>query len=936
MAEALVGGAFLSASLQVLFDRMASREVMDFLRGKKLEDGLLKELKRKLMSVNTVLDDAENKRTTNPNVRSWIDELKDATYDADDLLDEIAVEALQTSTTQKVSRFLSSLNPFTENMGSKLEEILGRLESLVNQKDILGLKEYRGGKKASKKESTSLVDESGVYGRDDDKEAIVKFLDPKYASDNQMDVIPIMGMGGIGKTTLAQLIYNDKRVKEWFDLKAWVCVSEEFDAPSVTKTIFREITSSRDASQNPNQLQLLFASGCDVSQNQLQLKLKEMLLGKKFLLVLDDVWHRNYIDWEELKSLFTPWAKITKIVVTTRDENVASIIRNVPTYHLSILSDDDCWRLFAKHAFVNTSPSMHPNLKVIGEAIAKRCKGLPLAAITLGGFLRCKLDVDEWNKILHSNLWDILDAADALPLKLRLSYQHLPSHLKCCFAYCSIFPKDYKFKKEELIQLWMAEGFIQFFGENENIEEQGNKFFKDLVSRSFFQQSSEDKSYFVMHDLINELAKSIAGEFICRLEDGDRHSCYITRRTRHVSKVQESNDVHNKFEALFEAKGLRTFLILESSLHSLITKQIMHDLTASFRVLRVLSLANYANIKELPEEIGNLKHLRYLNLSATPIKCLSNSLCTLYYLQTLLLFKCYRLVELPKDIRRLTNLHYLDMRNTNLKMMPKGMGKLRHLRILTDFVLGKQNGSSINELGKLKHLRGTLAISGLQNVVCARDAKDANLKGKMNLKKLQLKWSNSYKINDGTNDDIEVFEQMEPYTNLEDLVISFYGGKRFPEWVGHSSFSNVVSVELSNCKHCLFLPPLGQLSSLKSLLIKGLDEVVRVGDEFYGQDDASSTPFGSLQILRFEDMIKWEEWSLKEGAFYLLQKFHIENCPKLIESLPKNLPSLTKLMLLNCGNLEDYLPRIPSICQMEILGCDKLSQIRRLAPKIAN
>ncbi|XWS07990.1 hypothetical protein CRYUN_Cryun41cG0038500 [Craigia yunnanensis] len=910
-AAALVGGAVLNATLNVLFDRLASREVLDFIRGKKLEDQLLNKLKPTLMSVNAVLDDAEDKQITNQHVKGWVAELRDAVYDAEDLLDEIAIEAVRRSldqtTSTMVSRLISSLNPFNNDMDSKLEVILERLEHLVNKKKILGLKEYNRGERASQRTpATSLVDESGVYGRDDEIEAIMKLLHPENPTENQIDVIPIVGMGGVGKTTLAQLIYNDKRVEEWFDLKAWVYVSEEFDAFRVTKIILEEITSIVDVSQN---------------LNKLQLKLKEKLVGKKFLFVLDDVWNQKYVDWEELKSPFHFGAKNSKIIITTRNESVASIVRTVPTYHLNILSDDDNWKLFAKHAFVDGSPSMPPRLKVIGEAIVKRCKGLPLAAKAIGGILRCELDTNEWDKILKSNLWDKTD--DILPA-LRFSYCYLPSHLKRCFAYCSLFPKDYEFKKEELLRLWMAEGLLQFSKENGTVEEQGNEYFKDLVSRSIFQQSRGDKSCFVMHDLFSDLAKSVAGEFFCIL-DASGDSCEITEKTRHLSNLQEEYDVPKKFGTLSKAKGLRTFLTLESFPWSCyVTSQIMHDFILKSRYLRVLSLAKYRNINELPEEIGNLKNLRYLDLSSTLIERLPNSLTTLYHLQTLILCGCFCLVELPKDMGRLTNMHYLDIRGTNLAVMPKGMDKLKDLRMLTNFVLGKRTGSSINELGKLEHLCGRLAISGLQNVVCARNAKDANLKDKMKLKELELIWSKDYDIDDDIKHD-EVLEPLEHHTNLERLVISSYGGTTFPKWVGHSSFTNLVSLELRNCKYCLFLPPLGQLSSLKSLSISGFGGVVTVRDEFYGHFDASSKPFRSLTTLRFENMLEWEEWfCLSDEAFVLLQELCIICCPKLTKSLPKHLPSLTKLVIQDCKNLGSLVPRALSICELELRNFDEM------------
>ncbi|XVF83112.1 hypothetical protein PTKIN_Ptkin16aG0106800 [Pterospermum kingtungense] len=790
MAEALVGGTILSATLQVLLDRMASREVLDFIRGKKLEDVLVKKLKPLLMSVNAVLDDAEHKQITNQNVKSWLAELKHAVYDAEDLVDEIATEAQaeDQTTSTKIGCLIPSLSPFNRAMDSKLQDILERLQFLINQKDILCLKDYgRGQRLLQKSPATSLVDESGVFGRDDEKEAIIDYLRPEYASGKKIDVIPIV-----------------------------------------------------------------------------------------------------------------------------------DLTRTVPTYHLNILSDENCWELFSKYAFVNTIPSMHPNLKMIGEALVKRCKGLPLAAKALGGLFRCNPDAEEWDKVLNSNLWDRPDDAGNIIPALRLSYDYLPSHLKRCFAYCSIFPKDYAFKKDELIRLWMAEGLLQFSNKKDNMEARGNEYFKDLKLRSFFQQLNGDKSSFMMHDLISDLAKSVVGEFVCRLES-DEGSHEITEKTCHLSIVIQDKyaffEGTLKYKTLPKAKGLRTFLILESfprSASGLFSSNVMvHDLSLKFRCLRVFSLAKCLYFDELPKEINDLKHLRYLDISKTSIKRLPNSLSMLHNLQTLTLFDCNYLVELPKDLGRLVNMHYLDIRNTNLARMPKGMHKLKDLRTLTDFVLDEPNGngSGTNELGELKQLCGRLSISGLKNVASAKDAGDANLKDKMNVKQLEFIWK-KHVYDKGVlkqvEDDKEVLEQLEPHTNLEHLIISFYRGTRFPEWVGHSSYSKVVSVELGNCKYCLFLPPLGQLPSLKSLSILGFHGVATVGDEFYGYCDASTKPFGSLETLSFQDMPEWEEWfGWKDETFCLLQELSIRNCPKLTNICQLVLEKWDALQLepLPCGRL---------------------------------
>jgi Leucine-rich repeat (LRR) protein len=927
MAATLVGGAFLSATLQVLFDRMASQEVVNFIRGRKVPERLLKKLKTSFLALNAVLVDAEEKEITNTTVKEWLEELKDAVYDAEDLLDEIATEALKcmveadfVTFTSKVRNFIpTSFNWSEQKLKSKIEEVLVRLEDLAKQKDVLGLREGVGGKSSQRLPTTSLVEESKIYGRDFDKEPIVNMLLSNDAESNDHPrVIPIVGMGGVGKTTLAQLIYNDQRITEHFNLKYWVCVSQEFDIPRITKTILEDVTSDK----------------CNTTNfNMIQTRLKESLVGKKFLLVLDDVWNEKYDDWEEFKKPFKYGALGSKIIVTTRNESVASIMCPIQIFNLNKLSEDDCWLLFANHAFENGNFNAYPHLEEIGKQIVKKCDGLPLAAKALGALLHCKLDAGEWYKVLKSKIWSLpKDGGNILPA-LRLSYNDLPSHLKRCFAYCSTFPKDYEFKKEELVQLWMAEGFLHKQEENEEMEDIGDEYFLDLVSRSLLQQSDRNKLHFVMHDLIHDLAKFVSGRFCFSLEGENANK--IIDKTRHFSYLRMEFDTSKKFEALYKAKHLRTFLPLELNRVDgdfYLTKEVSHDLLLKLRFLRVLSLSHYTNIKKLPESIGDSKHLRYLDLSCTKVERLPNSICKLCNLQTLNLSGCEFLDMLPSNMRKLTNLRHLDVTGTRITRMPMQMGRLKCLRTLTKFVVGKDSEFQIGELGELTNLRGAILILKLQNVINSTDALKAKLKAKRHLEALTLEWEDTI-----SQRERDVLNQLEPHTNLKKLVINNYGGTSFPNWVGHCSFSNMTCLHLSYCRNCPSLPSLGQLPSLQDLCIVGFDEVVTVGLEFYGSSSSNNTPFRSLEILKFEEMLKWEEWfphdGENEGAFLCLRELYLIDCPKLRGSLPKNVPYLTKIMISKCLQLETSLPTAAAMSYLELMYCNDLL-LKELPPTL--
>ncbi|KAL7204564.1 hypothetical protein ACSBR2_017606 [Camellia fascicularis] len=921
--------AVLSPALQVLFDKLASGDILNLLKGWNIDELLLDKLKIAYVTNTAVVDDAEEKQYNNLAVETWLGMLKHAVYEAEDTLDDLATEALrfklesnsQTIADQVRNLKFPSFNPFSERMESKIEKLIEKLEFIAKQKDVLGLKSDHEGtfRIMTRVPTTPLLIESHVYGRDDDKEAIIKLLvaDDETTSNNEFCVIPIVGMGGLGKTTLAQIVYNDKRMDDYFDVKAWACVSDDFNLISITKALLESATNK----------------ACDTMNLELlQSSLRKKLSKRKFLIVLDDIWNESYDNWNDLMIPLMVGDCGSKIVVTTRNKEVLSVMMNtLPIYQLKEMSEDACWSLFLRHAFGNRDSNAYPNLHAIGRKIVNKCKGLPLAAKTIGGLLGSKLDTDYWYEILISKVWDLPSKKNAILPALRLSYHHLPTNLKRCFAYCSIFPQDYEFDRKSLVLLWMAEGFLQQTDNFKSMEEVGSEYFDVLLSRSFFQVSTQNKSKYVMHDLINDLAQFVSRNICIRFEDKleKNKQCEISEKARHFSYIRSKYDVVKKFELLCEVKWLRTFLPFakpSGAEFCYLSKKVLHELLPKLRCLRVLSLSGYY-ITELPDSIGKLKHIRYLDLSWTEINSLPQSLNTLYNLQTLMLCECKLLIQLPKDIGKLINLRHLDISGSGITEMPLGIDNLVSLQTMPEFVVGA-TGSGIGELRNLAHIQGRLCISRLENVANAWDARRANLKDKQGLNEFTVEWSNNF--DESRNDGVEfdILEMLQPHQKLKELLVKFYGGLRFPSWIGDPLFSVLVSLNLSDCQRCVSLPPLGQLPSLKRLYIKGMTGIKSLGVEFYGHGISSGIPFPSLQFLSFENMPEWEDWSCIGGnadfeGFPILSELYIETCPKLLKKLPECLPCLKKLVIHESQQLTSSLPRLPLLHELDLKGCDQ-------------
>ncbi|KAL6319232.1 hypothetical protein AAG906_013906 [Vitis piasezkii] len=605
----------------------------------------LEELNDTLSTIRAVLLDAEEKQATSHQLRDWLGKLKDGFYDAEDIVDEFEYEALR----QKVSL------AFNLKMGHRVKKIRGRLDKIAADKSKFNLIEAVANTPVvlSKREMThSFVRASDVIGRDDDKENIVGLLMQSSDTEN-VSVIPIVGIGGLGKTTLAKLVYNDERVVGQFSTQMWVCVSDEFDIEKLIKKILKEIRKGDE-------------SYSDSSMEQLQSHLRNALDGEKFLLVLDDVWNTDREKWLKLKDLLVDGASGSKILVTTRKKSTASIMGTFPMQEIKGLSHDDCLSLFVKCAFMDED-KQYPTLLKIGDQIE---------------FTVSEKGERDWVSIRDSEIWELEQNEDDIMAALKLSYYDLPYHLKQCFA---LFDLNLD-----------GEGLIQSSGQNAKMEDIGERYINELLSRSFFQDVEQvipGALYtFKMHDLVHDLAMFFAQPECLTL---NFHSKDIPKRVQHVA-ISDTDWPKEESEALRFLEKLNNVHTIYFQMENVAprSESFVKACILRFKCIRILDLQG-SNFEALPNSIGSLKHLRYLNLSGNKrIKKLPNSISegqediqSFGSLQTLFVIDLPQLEALPRWLFHgptSNTLHHLKISDcSNLKALPtNGLQKLTSLKKL--------------------------------------------------------------------------------------------------------------------------------------------------------------------------------------------------------------------------------------------------------------
>ncbi|XP_057249276.1 putative disease resistance protein RGA1 [Beta vulgaris subsp. vulgaris] len=681
----------------------------------------LDDLQRTVSTINAVFRDAETKQELTHEAQHWLEELKDAVFEADDLFDEFVTLAEQKqlveaggSLSKKMRQFFSDSNPLgiAYRMSRGVKKIKKKLDAIAYNHqfsfkiDLEPIKERR-------LETGSVVNAGDIIGREDDLEKIVGLL---LDSNIQRDVsfLTIVGMGGLDQKQLD------------------------------VKEILGKILSTATGKNHEGS-----------TMDQVQTQLREQLCGKRYLLVLDDVWNENPNQLRDLVEFFMGGQRGNWIVVTTRSHETTRIIRDGPLHKLQV----------------------------------DKCARNPLAIRVVGSLL-CGQDKSKWLSFHEICLANIRKSHNDIMPILNLSYHHLEPPIRRCFSYCAVFPKDFLIGKKTLINLWMAQGYIVPLDKDQSIDDASEEYISILLQRCFFENIGTEKDDVIkIHDLMHDIAQNVMGKELCTTKN---ISGSLDKNVRHLSLARTSFARYS-----FNATHIRSHFYAGYWCQDAEINQFsVEALVPNCLCLRALDLA-WSKIKSVPDSIGGLLHLRYLDLSYNEdLEVLPNSIAKLYNLQTLQLKGCKRLEGLPKHLSRLVKLQTLDIYGcNNVTYMPKGMGKMTCLHTLSKFIVGGEGNCSswkqwfdgLEDLKALNNLKGHLEIQ----IRWPENTTDAV---KEDVKREGLYLNHKEHLNHivvdfrceeggGRMDDEEarrLMEVLRPHPYLENLAVKAYYGAKMP------------------------------------------------------------------------------------------------------------------------------------------------------------
>ncbi|KAL9309202.1 putative disease resistance protein [Arabidopsis thaliana] len=840
----------------------------------------VKQLQDELKRLNCFLKDADEKQHESERVRNWVAGIREASYDAEDILEAFFLKAesrKQKGMKRVLRRLVCILNEAVSlhSVGSEIREITSRLSKIAASMLDFGIKESMGREGLSlsdsrreQRQSFPYVVEHNLVGLEQSLEKLVNDL---VSGGEKLRVTSICGMGGLGKTTLAKQIFHHHKVRRHFDRFAWVYVSQDCRRRHVWQEIFLNL-SYKDENQRILSLR----------DEQLGEELHRFLKRNKCLIVLDDIWGKDA--WDCLKHVF-PHETGSEIILTTRNKEVALYADPRGVLHEpQLLTCEESWELLEKISLSgreNIEPMLVKKMEEIGKQIVVRCGGLPLAITVLGGLLATKSTWNEWQRVCEniksyvsnggsSNGSKNMQVADVLCL----SYEYLPPHLKQCFLYFVHYPEDYEVHVGTLVSYWIAEGMVMPVKHTEagtTVEDVGQDYLEELVKRSMIMVGRRD---IVTSEVMT-----------CRMHDLMREVCLQKAKQESFVQVIDSRD-QDEAEA-FISLSTNTSRRISVQLHGGADEHHIKRLSqVSFRkmkLLRVLDLEG-AQIEggKLPDDVGDLIHLRNLSVRLTNVKELTSSIGNLKLMITLDLFVKGQLY-IPNVLWKLHRLRHLCMPSDLDPKTKLDLSTLRNLQQLWDFPVGKCNP------------RDLLAMTSLRRLSINLSSQNTDFEVVSSLSKV-LKRLRGLTINVPCEPmllPVDVTQLVSAFTNLCELEL-FLKLEKLP---GEQSFSSDLgALRLWQCG--LVDDPFMVLEKLPNLKILQLFEGSFVGSKLC----CSKNGFPQLHSLTLSQLENLEEWTVEDGAMMRLVTVELKCCNKL-KSVPEGTRFLKNLQELEIEDM---------------------------------
>ncbi|KAA8533110.1 hypothetical protein F0562_033357 [Nyssa sinensis] len=842
------------------------------------------ELRDDLESMKSFLQDAEARSETNQGIRTWVKQVTDAAYDTEDVLE---VFLLLLSPPRGVGFFHSFRKGYhfikklrtRHQLALQIQQIKIKVKGISERRDAFSFRRIDDPTSSianlqlqtwhDPRLASLFIDEADVVGIENPKSLLISWL---VEGEMTLTAISVVGMGGLGKTTLVKKAYDSVSVKKYFDCHAWITVSRSFTTVELLRAALKGFL---EATKEPT------SEGID-TMNDLELvnKLRNHLQQKRYVVVFDDVWSVNA--WEAVKFALPDCNCGSRIIFTTRIGDVAASLETTGhTYHLRPLPDEEAWTLFCMKAFRGKHNGVCPGeLEEMSRSILKKCGGLPLAIVTIGGLLSKKNnEVLEWKKVHDSLATEMKSNSklESLERILLLSYNDLPYNLKFCYLYLSGFAEDYLIKRMKLVRLWVVERFV-VAKPGLTMEEVAEDYLNELVSRSMIQVVQTDRFNRVrtcrVHDIMREIIQLKArDESLVTIldEKGITLDEKVRRLSIHNSCQELSLDM--RFPCL---RSLLVFLSMGSE------TSFKSEFFYGFRLLRVLEL-EFTPLYEFPPGLVKLIHLRYLSLRSTFVSKLPESIGKLKNLEILDL-KRSLISSLPVGILKLEHLYELRgyhhqfissifFPDTHGMTVPAGIGRLTSLQKLGSVEVNG-NGEIVRELGRLTQLRrlGILKLRQENGMdLCSSLEK---LKHLTALYMVSINPSDSLQLNS--------LSSSPPF--LQRLYLK--GGlPTLPKWIASLRYLAKLVLQYSNLNQ----DPLKALQKLPNLVVLELRQAY-VGEELC----CEAGTYPRLKELKLCVLELLKCIRVEEGAMPELRALEIVSCEGL-EMVPLGIEHLSNL-----------------------------------------